>query len=373
VRGSLLVHLTPATAGVGLKAAVLYSQLFDNNASLRVVTTSSSTEILCVNLQINSNSEEAAVVQSVAHFSVDESHQRFSGTEMRLTIPCPESLAEVEDAADQLAMYFQTLGYTLPPFVSVTFSFEVSETSTLVELKHGHEPVDRFIEELEAHEEEEVVFEYQETDEFSVSCMGVLKLSEQASQPAQVDVCLLRYVNHVPLLNMEDLFVCGITTGVAAQKTWKRYGLRCRETSTPLVTQLVAAPVSPADKSSPEDRALLVVAVDVCSRVDGHGIKYSSMRKTRVDKSYARPTQACFAAMLCQLEAAGRLLTPQQQQLKQLTADFAPLIARAALAITSQPCEAPPPDVVRSRTPDEAVVVRRLQRALHHQASLSSR
>lgn len=337
------------------------------------MTTSSSTEILCVNLQINPDLEEAAVVQSVTHFSVDEIHQCFSGTEMRLTIPCPDSLTEVEDAVDHLAMYFQSLGYTLPPFVSVTFSVEVSETSTLVELKHGLEPVDRFIAELGA-QEDEVVFEYQEADEFSVSCMGVLKPSKLASQPTHVDVCLLRYVNHVPLLNMEDLFVCGITTGVAAHKTWKRYGLRSRETSTPLVTQLVAAPVHPADKSSPEDRALLVVAVDVCSRVDGHGIKYSSMRKTRVDKSYARPTQACFAAMLRQLEAAGRLLTPQQQQLEQLTADFAPLIARAALAITSQSHGAPVPGVASSSASDEAAVVRRLQRALHHHhASLSSR
>lgn len=366
-----MLDLTHDGAGVGLKAAVLYSQLFDSDACLRVATTSSSTEILCVNLQINPDSEEAAVIQSVAHFAVNENHQRFSGTEMRLTVPCPDNPMEIEDVADRLAMYFQSLGYTLPPFVSVTFSLEVGGTSTLVELKHNQEPVDRFIAELGASEEE-VVFEYQETDELSVSCMGVLKTSEPSSQPTQVDVCLLRYVNHVPLLNMEDFYVCGITCGVAAQKTWKRYGLRCRETSTPLVNQLVATPVRPTDKNT-ENRALLIVAVDVCGRASSEGMKYSSMRKTRIDKGYARHAQSCFAAMLRQFEDSGRLLTPQQQQLEQLTSEFAPLIAHAALTIIGQSHGASDLAELNNNIPDEGTIVRRLQRALHHQASLSSR
>uniref|UniRef100_H3GI18 Uncharacterized protein n=1 Tax=Phytophthora ramorum TaxID=164328 RepID=H3GI18_PHYRM len=120
---------TSGKYGVGLKAAVLYSQLHTSDASLKITTTSNSDGILHVQLRIDPDSEETAVVKKVTHFVVNEDHQHFSGTEMRLSIPCPGSTADIENAADVLALYFQSLRYTAPPFVGVQFSFDVGEGS----------------------------------------------------------------------------------------------------------------------------------------------------------------------------------------------------------------------------------------------------
>lgn len=358
-------------AGIGLKAAVLYSQLHDAGGCLKVATTAGSGEILCVNLRINPDSEEPAIVQSVTQFAVDEAHHSFSGTEMRLSVPCPATIAEVEDAADCLAMYFQSLGYTLPPFVSVKFSFDVGEVSTLVELLHNEEPVDRFAAELGVSDGD-IKFENQANDRFTASCMGVLMSSQSASEPTAIEICLLRYVNHVPLLNAEDLLICGIACGTSSPSIWKRYGLRCRPTSSHLVDQFVATPVRPGANSS-DVASRLIVAVDVCHRGSDASVKFGSMRKTHVDKSYARQVQVCMAALLRQFEESGRLLTPAQRQLEQLSSEFAPLIARAAVGILNTARTPSQPNACVHHVVDEPTVVRQLQRVLHHQTAFSSR
>lgn len=323
-------------------------------------------------LQINSENDEAAVVQSATQFAVDEDHQRFSGTEMRLTLPFPEAPGEVEDAADSLAMYFQTLAYTLPPTVAVRFTFDVFDTSTIVDLRHHQEPIDRFIADLGAVEDD-IVYEYQEHNGVSISCMGALRTGDDAFSPAEVTICLLRFVNHVPMLNTDDLFTCGLTSGVTALKTWRRYGMRCRQTSNYLVNQLTSTRVGHDTKPSVSDPALLVVAVDICS-IDSHrDIKFNSLRKTRVDQRYSRGVQSCCSSMLRQLEDAGQLLTPQQQQMEQLTTEFAPLIAHAALSIArrSQNVHSAFPSCDEGLS--EATVVRQLQRGLQRQAAFASR
>lgn len=127
---------------------MLYSQLSVPDACLKITTTSSSDGILYVQLRIDPDSEETAVVKKVAHFVVDEEHQHFSGTEMRLSIPCPGDTHNIESAADSLALYFQSLRYTAPPFVGVQFDFDVGEVSISVVCQHGEESIDRFATEL---------------------------------------------------------------------------------------------------------------------------------------------------------------------------------------------------------------------------------
>ena len=87
---------------------MLYSQLQATDACLKIVTTSNSDGILYVQLCIDPDSDETAVVKKVAHFVVDEDHQHFSGTEIRLSVPCPQDMLELQSAADTLALCFQS-------------------------------------------------------------------------------------------------------------------------------------------------------------------------------------------------------------------------------------------------------------------------
>ncbi|ETI44666.1 hypothetical protein F443_10653 [Phytophthora nicotianae P1569] len=327
--------------GIGLKAAMLYSQMHANDACLKITTTSKSDGILYVQLRIDPDSEETAVVKKVAHFVVDESHQRFSGTEMRLCISCPEDTLEVESAADTLALYFQTLRYTAPPFVGVQFNFDVGEVSTSVECQHREEPIDRFAADLGANVDD-ILYAVHDDESFSTSCAALMLGDIEPSGQHDIEVCLLRYANHTPLINGEDFFLCGITKGVSSWKVWKKFGLRCQRTSSQLVNQLVATPLraSTGRKKIEDvgDPIRLVLAIDVCvaGSAVNNGIKYATLKKSTLDACYAASVQTCCRSILQQLAKAGRLTTPQQRQNRDLVENFAPLIAKSLAAIVKQ-------------------------------------
>ncbi|KAF4044060.1 Histidine kinase-/DNA gyrase B-/HSP90-like ATPase [Phytophthora infestans] len=331
---------TSGKYGVGLKAAMLYSQIHASDACLKITTTSKSDGILHVQLRIDPDSEETAVVKKVAHFVVDENHQHFSGTEMRLAVPCPEDTLEVERAADTLALYFQTLRYTAPPFVSVQFNFDVGEVSTSVECRHKEEPLDRFAADLRARADD-ILYAVHDDEFASISCAALMLGDTKPGGRSDIEVCLLRFANHTPLVNSEDFFLCGITKGVCSWKVWRKYGLRCQRTDSHLVNQLVARPLRASTGRKIEDAdepIRLVLAIDVCATgvSVNSGIKYATLKKSTLDAGYATSVQTCCRSILQQLAESGRLSTPQQQQDHDILENFAPLISKSLAAIVKQ-------------------------------------
>ncbi|KAI9917514.1 hypothetical protein PsorP6_012425 [Peronosclerospora sorghi] len=327
-------------AGVGLKAAMLYSQLQASDACLKIATTTDSDGILYVQLRINPDSEETAVVKKVAHFVVDENHHHFSGTEMRLSIPCPQETAQIASAADTLALYFQSLRYIAPPSVGVQFDFDVGNINTFVECLHREDPIDRFVADLGASAND--IFYATSNEEFvSISCLALMLGDMDPGADDDIDVCLLRFANHAPLINGDDFFLCGATKGVCTGKLWKKYGLRCQRTTSHLVNQLVVTPLrAPSRKvvNGARDSKRLVLAVDLCVNNSemGEGIKYGGLKKSTLDVCYAAGVQTCCQAILQQLVEAGRLWTPQQRQNHDLVENFAPLISKSVAAIVKQ-------------------------------------
>lgn len=331
---------TSGKYGVGLKAAVLYSQMHASDACLKITTTSNSDGILYVQLRIDPDSEETAIVKKVVHFVVTEAHQHFSGTEMRLFIPCPHGSLEIESAADTLALYFQSLRYTAPPFIRVQFNFEVGEISTSVECQHKEEPLDRFAVDLGVSADDFLYATHQQ-DFVSINCVALMLGNMEPNIQTNIEICLLRFANHTPLINGEDFFLCGITKGVSSYKVWKRYGLRCQRTSSHLVNQLVAAPLrAPTGPKveRPDQPVRLVLAIDICTvrSAVSNSIKHRSLRKSTLDACYTNGVQSCCRSILKQLAEAGRLSTPQQQQDYDLVETFAPLIAQSLAAIVRQ-------------------------------------
>ncbi|KAG1698776.1 hypothetical protein DVH05_014731 [Phytophthora capsici] len=367
-------HLIRFHAGVGLKAAMLYSQLHTSDACLKITTTSKSDGILHVQLRIDPDSEETAVVKKVAHFTVDEHHHHFSGTEMRLSIPCPHSTTEVESAADTLALYFQSLRYTAPPFVGVQFNFDIGEISANIECQYGEKPIDRLVKDLNASADD-IVYAIDEGECTSTSCVAMLLGDIKSGRQHDVEICLLRYANHAPLVNSEDLFLCGITKGINSSKVWKKYGLRCQRTKSYLVNQLTATPLRSCARSGTDDTdepLRLVLAVDVCVAgfKNTNGIKYRTFKKSALDVCYGASIQCCCRSILQQLVDAGRLSTPQQQQEQELVQDFAPLIARSLAAIVKQ-SQASQSITEPSRNSqqdhfNEELIIQELQAALQH-------
>ncbi|POM64677.1 Hypothetical protein PHPALM_19756 [Phytophthora palmivora] len=314
----------------------------------QITTTSNSDEILHVQLRINPDSEETAVVKKVAHFAVDEDHHHFSGTEMRLSIPYPHDVLDIESAADTLAMYFQSLRYTAPPFVGVQFEFDVGGINTIVDCQHREEPIDRFAADLGASAND-VLYAVHNEEHASVSCVALLLGDVELSGQSDIEICLLRYANHTPLINGEDFFLCGITKGVCTWKVWKKYGLQCRRTSCYLVNQLVVTPLrtSVGKEARAKSPTRLVLAIDVCiaESLVNSGIKYSTLKKSMLDICYADGVQTCCRSILQQLADAGRLSTPQQQQDHNLVENFAPLISKSIASIVKQSQVEQPRDV----------------------------
>ncbi|CEG38282.1 dna topoisomerase vi subunit b [Plasmopara halstedii] len=331
---------TSGKYGVGLKAAMLYSQMHLSEACLKITTTSKSNEILYVQLRIDPDSEETAIVKKVAHFVIDEEHQHFSGTEMRLFIPCPQSQSAIESAADMLALYFQSLRYTAPPFVRVHFTFDVGETCTSVDCQHKKEPLDRFAEDLGVSVDD-VLYAIHEEDSVSISCVALMFGDMDPIIRNNIEICLLRFANHTPLINGEDIFLCGIAKGITSSQVWKRYGLRCQRTSSHLVNQYIASPLrAPTGRNIDHlDHPIrFVLAVDVCiaGDVSSSSIRHGNLKKSTLDVCYADGVRTCCQFILRQLAKAGRLSTPQQQQDRNLVENFAPLIAQSLAAIVKQ-------------------------------------
>ncbi|CAI5716001.1 unnamed protein product [Peronospora effusa] len=366
---------TSGKYGVGLKAAMLYSQLEASDACLKIVTTSNSDGILYVQLRIDPDSEETAVVKKVAHFIVDEDHQQFSGTEMRLSLPCPQDILELESVADTLTLYFQSLRYIAPPFVGVQFNFNVGEISTSVNCLHGEEPIDRFVADL-GKSADDILYAIHDEEFVSISCVALMLGETELGNERDIEVSLLRFANHAPLINGDDFFLCGTTKGVSAAKLWRKYGFRCKKNTSHLTNQLVASPLRAATRLEDDgaDTSHLVLAVDICvaSSARDTGIKYGGLKKNTLDACYADGVETCCRAILQQLAETGRLCTPQQRQDHDLVENCAPLIAKSLAAIIkqSQVCQRGVVPSQLDRNPqdhfNEGLILQELQAAIRH-------
>lgn len=369
---------------------MLYSQQYIDRACLKIVTTPSSSEILYAQLRIDPASEEPAVVKTLTQFVVDEAHHRFSGTEMRISLPCPSLTIDVEQVADTLAVYFQSSRYTLPPFLSVEFCFDVGEVSTRVDFAHVDEPIDRFIADLGANIED-IVYTHDSKRYFSVTCMALMPGDKEFQDPGDIEICVLRYANHVPLVNAEDIYLCGITKGVLDKCVWKKFGFRCRRSGTHLVNQLVASPLRSSSKviQEGETRRQLVLAIDICSNgadgsdATGGALRYGCLKKSTLDRCYSDAVRICCRSVLQQLVDQGVLRTPQQCRDDDLITHFAPLIASAVVSIAKHsmwssplPPTKPEPGILRtqeSKSGDVEEVTSHLQRLLRDDIGYKTR
>lgn len=318
---------------------MLYSQRHTERACLRIVTTSSSTEILYVQLRIDPASEEPAVVKWLTQFVLDEDHRQFSGTEMRLTLPCPSPETELERVADTLATYFQTARYTLPAFLGVAFSFDVAGVSTRVDCAHAEEPIDRFTADLGA-DIEDVAYVQSSNDGFLINCMAVLTGDKTApAYGSDIEICVLRFANHVPLVNSDDIVTCGVMKGVASKRTWAKLGLRCQATARHLVNQLLATPLRASTRGRLDvehhDSRQLVIAIDVCSTSE-NTLKYGCLKKSTLNACYSESVRRCCESALQKLVDRGELQTPQQCRDDDLLTNLVPLLANAVVNIASR-------------------------------------
>lgn len=280
------------------------------------------------------------MVKRLTHFVVDEAHQQFSGTEMRISLPCPSSGIEIEQAADTLAMYFQTARYTLPPFLGVEFCFDVGDVSTRVDCAHVEEPIDRFTTDLGASIDD-IVYVHNSKKNFLINCMALMPGGKELQQQGDIEICVLRFANHVPLINADDITLCGIMKGVLNKHPWKKFGLQCHTTSTHLVNQLIASPLRPPKSSQDEEsKRQLVIAIDVCSS-NGSTLKYGCLKKSTLDQCYSDAIRFCCQSVLQQLVDEGFLRTPQQCRDDDLITNFAPLIANAVVNIAKHVMLAP--------------------------------
>lgn len=131
---------------------------------------------------------------------------------------------------------------------------------------------------------------------------------------SNIEICLLRYANHAPLINGEDFFICGISKGVKSCKLWKKYGLRCQRSSSHLVNQLVATPLRASatqltGKADARTRLVLAIDISVAGSEHSSGLKYGNLKKSTLDACYADGVQTCCRLILQQLAEAGRLCT----------------------------------------------------------------
>ncbi|OQR92757.1 hypothetical protein ACHHYP_03222 [Achlya hypogyna] len=315
-----------AAIGVGLKAALLYSQqhVDDARGGLKITTTLDSHEVYFSKLLIDADApaDSTSIVQSSQQFAISEEHQPFSGTEVRLHLPCPDS-ASLADALSTLHAYFVALRYTIGSSLSVEL---VCDLPTPLHVLHPNSPMNPLDRLLHDHDCNYADIAHVDMDfpGYHVNLVALLQPTPAHGLRAH----LYRYVNHVPLLPDAS---CTITATVFGSGSWKRLGYRC----TPAGSTACALHRTSDAPATDDGGCELVVAVDLSAT--GGPVKYRSLTKTGVDECYASGLRASFAAALDRLRAlAPARFTPLAEQRSQrVVAEYVPLIATALVAIAT--------------------------------------
>ncbi|KAH9108742.1 hypothetical protein LEN26_000189 [Aphanomyces euteiches] len=315
--------------GVGLKAALLYSQrtLDKAKSCLKVTSTLNSTEFYYAELSVDLDSAENdnAVIQKSSHFGITESHESFSGTEIRLQLPWPQ---DVGTPIQALVYYFETLSYTLDSSISVEFVCELEGFETCKILCNSPlDPLDRFLGEFNTSYEN-LAHADLDCNGFHVNCIAIapyLNVTELEGK-CTLDIRLLRYSNHIPLCPTKDLHHCAITTALQACN-WKSLGYKCiagKSLYSPL--QLVPQP-----KGSMRDTKSIIFAIDVTT-YEGT-TKFCSLTKSALESDYHHGISKCLIHVLDQLPAIHPGLFEQTNPCYRLSLEYAPLVANAVTSI----------------------------------------
>jgi hypothetical protein len=335
------------STGVGLKAAMLYAQQHVENSCMKVTTTVSSSQIMYIELLMDSKKEDSAVVRNMAYFTVGENHQRFSGTEVKLRLPNLSSDSDCQDAAHILAIYFQSLRYVLPSSVGFQVQFEIASIEFEIGTLAG-DPVDRFIGDFECSDDD-LVYAEKDGNGFTVSGMGlILPTHEDLRElcPASltaVEICLLRFANHVPMLVCDDFFTCGITKAIANKRLWKQHRFQCEQvtmdtlSNSETVTHFRLAPQMAGTPNQLKDIRLqrLVLAVDVSATCEST-VRYKTLRKSSLDSSYFDSVSEVMKSLVAELVDKRILQTPRVLNHSGLFNEYVPLIAQAVSGIVEK-------------------------------------
>ncbi|OQS07580.1 hypothetical protein THRCLA_00422 [Thraustotheca clavata] len=311
--------------GVGLKAALLYSQQhLPKQSGLQITSTLDSHEIHVIKLHMNP--QDNTIHQTKKKFAISDVHKAFSGTEVRLCLPLP-LLDELSGALRVLHHYLTSFTYVMSSTLSIEFQSNLAIPLHVFHPKSSFDPFDRFVAAMNCSQDQ-IIHVMKDFDNFSVNILAYLAPLKESSAQTEINIELHRYSNNVPLIATNSMFSCAIVQAV--QGTWKRFGYKCLAQLPTLSTPLCATRVE-IDNAR---RWQLVLAINLSTRAQ---IKYHTLTKTSFDNCYQRGIAATFEQTLFQLQQFHpRLFTsPNELKHERIFTQYMPLIAKAVRSIAS--------------------------------------
>ncbi|RHY90023.1 hypothetical protein DYB37_006054 [Aphanomyces astaci] len=324
-----VLEIVCTDTGIGLKAALLYSQNHASivDSSLKVTSTLNSSEFYYAELVIDPEAHDNGYSK---RFHVSEAHKSFSGTEIRLQLPRPHHLV---DALRMLMPYFDNLRYCLAASVSVDFScdipgFDQYQVCCASQLS----PLERFLDAFKCPYES-LAHANVDWKSFHVNCLALSPYLDETNLDGRcpVTIHIMRFANHVPLLPRKDVYACAMT--IAVQRSdWKALGYKC-VVGASMYAPLQLVPLSINERSaSVQEPKHVVVAIDVDTC--GAPAKFTSLTKTAlVEASYLQGVSQCMALVLDQLARIYPILFRRANRSHTLATEYAPLIATAVSSI----------------------------------------
>lgn len=302
-----------------------------------------STFMLKMKIDIEAESNEIAVTQleqsGVLRLSSTHWTEFTLESNWKLTECTTE---ELEEAADCLALYFQSLRYTLPIHFGVHFSFELLESQiSVIFEKNMQTPMERFQRDF-AVDFEDILYKEILHNGFRVNCVACM--CPPNVFVSEFDVTLLKFGDHKPLLHTDECTLCGVSSAIALKALWQRYGLVCEanKQSKSLVKQFHVRPqfrVAFSRNSDVREQGHLVIAIDVSaldkdsSGLESH-LHFRDLWKSTLDHSYTASVKECVASILQQLIEAGHMQTSRQSRRNVVLREFIPLISEAVSTIS---------------------------------------
>nr|CCA26543.1 conserved hypothetical protein [Albugo laibachii Nc14] len=252
------------------------------------------------------------------------------------------TVEELEEIADGLALYFQSLRYTLPIQIGVCFSFELLDPPISVVFEEEMQtPIHRFQKDF-AIEIEDILYKEIRHDDFRVNCLACM--CPPKAFISEFDVTLLKFGDHKPLLHTDECTLCGVSSAISHKSLWQRYGLVCEANSKSksLVKQFHVKPqcrVTFSRNLDEKQRGHLIVAIDVSTVSKdscglGSQLRFRDCWKSALDQAYTNPVKECVASILQQLIEAGHMQTSRQIRQNIVLQEFIPLISEAVTTIS---------------------------------------
>ncbi|KDO30569.1 hypothetical protein SPRG_04470 [Saprolegnia parasitica CBS 223.65] len=314
--------------GLGLKAALLYSQehVAASHGGLQVTTTLDSREIHSTKLYIDTTASDAsAVIAETKQFAISEDHEAFSGTEVRLHLPLPDP-ASLVDALSVLSPYFSALRYSIASDLAVDFVVS-SDLGQPMHVQHAPtllDPIDRFLCDV-GSAYDDIVHVEDNIGDVRVNVLAHVRPLPSVSSDDGIPLHVYRYGNHVPLLDDGDLAQCAISTALLRSSLWKPLGFKCTLSDRRFMLQ------RPGLDTDDDGAFALLLVLDVAA----DALKYCSLTKTSLDRTYEDGIHRVLAAGLEKLQALHphRLTPLSLLRGHRAYTEYVPLIATAVTAM----------------------------------------